>query len=107
MQVVRYESGQLYKKHHDYFDESRKEDYEKRGGQRTWTSLTYLNKVNHGGQTIFTNISKNIIPSIGKMVLWKNMDNGQKIVDSMHEARPPINCTKWVANIWVRERKFQ
>ena len=39
------------------------------------------------------------------MVIWKNVDEGKIIDDSLHRALPPVDCEKWGCNIWVRERK--
>ena len=41
------------------------------------------------------------------MILWMNMIDDIPIVNSLHEALPPIGCEKWGANIWVREKPFK
>ena len=106
MQVLKYEEGEVYKKHRDSFN---KEDYEtefNRGGQRVWTSYTYLNDVESGGETLFTEIGAKIKPKKSRMVIWMNYFDGKIIEDSMHEALPTIGCEKWGATVWVRENKF-
>jgi len=108
MQIVHYKPGQYYKPHWDYFDTSSDIHIEetRRGGQRTWTAFLYLNDVKEGGTTNFPNIDMEVKPKIGRIVCWLNTLNGNTIVDSLHEAKPPIDCEKWGANMWVREKKF-
>ena len=108
LQVNRYTNGQRYKKHHDYFD-PKKDSSSKhldRGGQRTWTALIYLNDVDSGGETLFNNTGLKFKPKAGTALIWKNYENGKFFTDSMHEALPPINCEKWSANVWIREKTF-
>ena len=108
MQIVHYNSGEFYKPHHDYFY-SQASYWDKeiaRGGQRVWTAFLYLNDVNQGGTTNFPNINFEVKPKAGRMVLWLNMLGKELNVDSYHEAKPPIACEKWGANIWVREKPF-
>ncbi len=108
MQLVHYKPGQFYKPHWDYFDTSSDIHIEetRRGGQRTWTAFLYLNDVKEGGTTNFPNINMEVKPKIGRIVYWLNTLNGNTIEDSLHEAKPPIDCEKWGANIWVREKEF-
>ena len=108
MQLVHYKPGQCYKPHWDYFDTSSDIHIEetRRGGQRTWTAFLYLNDVKEGGTTNFPNIDMEVKPKIGRIVCWLNTLNGNTIEDSLHEAKPPIDCEKWGANMWVREKKF-
>ena len=108
MQLVHYKPGQFYKPHWDYFftDTDIHIEETKRGGQRTWTAFLYLNDVKEGGETYFPNIDTQVKPLTGRVVFWMNTLNGKYIEDSFHEAKPPIDCEKWGANIWVREKKF-
>ena len=46
-------------------------------------------------------------PRTGRIVLWKNMIDGKINPDSLHEALPPVDCEKWGANIWVREKSHK
>ena len=50
MQVLRYEIGQKYDAHFDYFHD---EVALKRGGHRVATVLMYLTDVKKGGETVF------------------------------------------------------
>lgn len=50
MQVLRYENGEKYESHYDFFRDSLNV---KRGGHRIATVLMYLSNVTKGGETIF------------------------------------------------------
>jgi hypothetical protein len=50
MNLLRYDIGQEYKPHHDYFGSS---DWTKSHGNRVATVLMYLADVEDGGETIF------------------------------------------------------
>lgn len=52
LQVLRYETGQKYDAHFDYFHDR---NNLKLGGQRVATVLMYLTDVNKGGETVFPN----------------------------------------------------
>jgi prolyl 4-hydroxylase len=52
LQVLRYETGQKYDAHFDYFHDR---NNLKRGGQRVATVLMYLTDVSKGGETVFPN----------------------------------------------------
>ena len=55
IQVLRYDKGQVYGKHYDYFEyiESGKLGNNANGGQRKATVLMYLETVEDGGETVF------------------------------------------------------
>lgn len=52
IQVLRYEYGQKYEAHHDYFSDKVNIV---RGGHRLATVLMYLSDVGKGGETVFPN----------------------------------------------------
>jgi len=116
MQIVHYKSGQYYKEHFDFLIPNQ-EYYEKQmkmGGQRIWTAFLYLNDVSNGGETYLRKAwirgqgqGFKIKPQAGRMVLWMNMIDGKTINNSLHEALPPIDCEKWGAVIWIREKKYE
>ncbi|MCB2064846.1 MAG: 2OG-Fe(II) oxygenase, partial [Novosphingobium sp.] len=74
LQGQRYETGQEFKLHSDCFEPS-SADYEEFcavSGQRTWTFMVYLNKVEAGGATRFKEIGKTVRPERGKLLGWNN-----------------------------------
>ena len=52
MQILRYEHGQKYEPHFDYFHDKINQV---RGGHRYATVLMYLSTVHKGGETVFPN----------------------------------------------------
>ena len=52
MQILRYEHGQKYEPHFDYFHDKINQV---RGGHRYATVLMYLSTVDKGGETVFPN----------------------------------------------------
>ena len=105
MQAQRYEPGQYYKEHWDFFPPFTKEYkvYCEWMGQRTWTAMIYLNDVNNGGETYFKYLKLKIKPKQGMLVAWNNLyKNGLPNVKTMHEALPPMSGNKYVITKWWR-----
>jgi prolyl 4-hydroxylase len=110
MQVLHYKVGGEYQPHYDYFDPSTPGGliHFNRGGQRVATLLVYLNTVEKGGETIFPKANLAITPTKGKAVLFYNVKHDGKIdPKSFHGGAPVIAGEKWIATIWLRERKFE
>ncbi len=63
-QVLRYEFGQEYRPHFDYFQDEFNQKREK-GGQRVATVLMYLTDVEEGGETIFPDAEAGANPGGG------------------------------------------
>ena len=109
LQVVRYHPGQLYKAHWDAcYEESKCDDFLKRGGNRYATFLLYLNDDFQGGETHFPLRNKKIIPEKGKAALFFNLDenNIDKLENSKHAGLPPTSGIKWMCNVWIRQNKI-
>lgn len=113
LQVVRYEKGQQYKPHYDFFvpgAAGTKEAIEK-SGQRTSTLFVYLNDLlpnEMSGHTEFPKLNLKIKPERGMAVWWQNIDkNGNLDYNTLHAGNPPDFSTKWGANIWFRERLYR
>ena len=109
MQGQRYEVGQEFKAHTDYFEPSGA-DYEKYcsvAGQRTWTVMLYLNEVEAGGVTRFKAIDKMVEPEVGKVLAWNNLrTNGTPNPSTIHHAMKVRAGTKYVITQWFRERPW-
>lgn len=104
LQGQKYLVGNEFKKHTDYFDKNNDEQYLKNGGQRTWTFMVYLNEVETGGETQFTEINKIFKPELGMALLWNNLNNnGIENVYSMHWGMPVITGTKYIITKWFRK----
>lgn len=104
-QAQRYEPGQYYKEHWDFFSPLTPEYkiYCEWMGQRTWTTMIYLNDVEKGGETYFKHLKLKIKPKQGTMVAWNNVyKNGIPNLKTLHEALPPISGNKYVITKWFR-----
>ena len=98
-----YEIGQLYKAHTDYFDEDETDTYCKWMGQRTWTTMLYLNDVDEGGETNFTKLGIKLKPKAGTLIAWNNLNkDGSTNTYTEHEALPPISGKKYILTKWWR-----
>ena len=110
MQVLYYGIGAEYQPHYDYFDPSTPGGliHFNRGGQRVATLLVYLNTVAEGGETVFPKANLSITPTKGKAVLFYNVKpDGRIDPRSFHGGAPVIAGEKWIATIWLRERRFE
>ncbi|MBA3898505.1 MAG: 2OG-Fe(II) oxygenase [Sphingomonadaceae bacterium] len=107
LQGQRYAVGQQFKPHHDYFHTEQPywPDEKKRGGQRSWTAMIYLDEPQEGGETVFGAAGLSVSPRAGMLLAWNNMDrkgmpNGQAI----HEGVPVMAGLKNIVTKWFRER---
>lgn len=107
IQVLRYEVGQEYKPHHDYFDPKLagfKATLDE-AGQRVSTFLMYLNTPDRGGATVFPESGVTVKANKGNALLFKypKASADEKV---LHGGAPVEAGVKWVATKWLRERKF-
>ena len=105
MQTQKYEPGQYYKAHTDYFHPLTREyrTYTEWMGQRTWTFMIYLNDVEEGGETYFKHLKLKIKPKQGMAIFWNNLyRNGIPNPKTLHEACPPVSGDKYVITKWFR-----
>lgn len=110
VQGQRYLPGQQFKPHNDWFYTS--EGYwpqeEVRGGQRSWTAMAYLNEVEAGGATHFTEVGIQIEPKPGVLLLWNNaLPDGRPNEGTMHAGLPVLKGAKYVITKWYRTRQWQ
>ncbi len=109
IQGQRYMPGQQFKPHNDWFYTS--EDYwkaeRKRGGQRSWTAMAFLNAVESGGETQFVNVGVKITPKPGVLLVWNNaLPDGSPNEDTLHAGCPVDAGIKYVITKWYRTRKW-
>ena len=108
IQGQRYLPGQEFKPHNDWFytDQAYWKEERKRGGQRCWTAMAFLNKVPQGGHTHYTHVGARIEPKPGALVIWNNAKpDGTPNEDTMHAGTPVIEGSKYVLTKWYRVRK--
>ena len=109
LQGQRYEAGQEFKAHTDYFEPGHPEyeTYCSVAGQRTWTFMIYLNEVEAGGATRFKVIDKIIQPERGKLLAWNNRRaDGSLNGATLHHAMKVRKGRKYVITRWYRERPW-
>lgn len=91
LQVVRYNQGQHYAKHHDFFPICDIAD-KYRNGRRTRTFLIYLNDLPDGeigGGTQFPELEVELRPEKGAALVWNNcLDNGHEDGRTLHAGLP-------------------
>lgn len=133
MQILRYDQGQKYDAHYDYFHDAVNSS-PKRGGQRVATVLIYLVDTPKGGETIFPNgalpenfeaeephnpfaksmehtdcVRRGIpVKSVkGDAVLFFSLtETGALDNGALHGACPVIEGQKWTAVKWIRIAEF-
>lgn len=109
IQGQRYLPGQQFKPHNDWFYTT--EEYwqleRKRGGQRSWTAMAFLNEVEEGGETHFTEVGVKIEPKPGVLLVWNNaLPDGTPNENTMHAGTPVVRGSKYVITRWYRTRKW-
>ena len=104
-QILRYESGQYYRLHPDFFSGSKLRRLGK-GGQRMATVIIWLTDVTSGGETVFSNAEPvlSLSPKPLSAVLFYSLDRrGSEDKTSMHQSLPVSDdAIKWVAVFWIR-----
>jgi prolyl 4-hydroxylase len=107
IQAQRYEIGQQFKQHTDFFEPGT-DEHAKFGGERgnrTWTFMVYLNTVAKGGGTKFFAIDKTFQPQKGRAVVWNNLyPDGTVNRDTLHAGLPVEEGHKVIITKWFREK---
>ncbi|MCL4672748.1 MAG: 2OG-Fe(II) oxygenase, partial [Sphingomonadaceae bacterium] len=109
IQGQRYMPGQQFKPHNDWFYTSEKywQMERKRGGQRSWTAMVFLNEVAKGGETHFVNVGIKIQPNPGVLLLWNNaLPDGSPNEGTLHAGTPVEEGIKYVITKWYRTRTW-
>lgn len=109
LQGQKYQAGQQFKMHNDYVAGGRpySQSFADEGGQRTWTAMVYLNRVEEGGCTSFPRALVSVAPVAGTLLTWNNNDQyGRPNPFARHEGEPVEAGTKYVLTKWFREREW-
>lgn len=102
LQLLRYEEGQFYESHHDYIEHN----VHRAQGPRIITVFLYLNDVDAGGETHFTDLNISVFPKRGRALIWPSvLDADPTKIDrrTHHQAKPVLQGIKYGANAWVRK----
>ena len=105
-QVLRYESGQYYKPHHD-----QNSAHWTPHGVRVLSFLVYLSTPTAGGATRFPELRKEegglTVPAVkGNALLWTNVVGSEPTTEEVltrHEALPVREGEKLAANVWIHQ----
>ncbi|KAI6700615.1 hypothetical protein NL676_014939 [Syzygium grande] len=122
IQVLRYEHGEKYEPHYDYFIDKANQEL---GGHRVATVLMYLSNVERGGETVFPNLEAKmsqskedgwsdcanrgyaVKPRKGDALLFFSLHPDATPDDtSLHGSCPVIEGEKWSATKWIHVRSF-
>uniref|UniRef100_A0A5B7C7R9 procollagen-proline 4-dioxygenase n=1 Tax=Davidia involucrata TaxID=16924 RepID=A0A5B7C7R9_DAVIN len=125
MQVLRYEHGQKYDPHYDYFADKVNIA---RGGHRIATVLMYLTDVTKGGETVFPSAEESprrkpstsdddlsecaktgiaVKPHKGDALLFFSLHpTAIPDISSLHAGCPVIEGEKWSATKWIHVDSF-
>ncbi|HJV53979.1 MAG TPA: 2OG-Fe(II) oxygenase [Noviherbaspirillum sp.] len=109
LQVLRYEPGNEYRPHYDWFnpDLPGPRKHMERGGQRVATIVMYLSDVAQGGATSFPNVGLEVQPKKGCAVFFANTDAyGIPDQQTLHAGEPVVAGSKVIATKWLRERTY-
>lgn len=106
IQGQRYEVGQQFKPHNDWFYDN--QDYWKtekeQGGQRIWTAMVFLNDTQVGGATRFKRLGKMFHAEKGKLLCWNNLTHeGVPNEWSLHQGMKVRKGVKYIITKWFRE----
>ncbi|MDQ0418647.1 prolyl 4-hydroxylase [Croceifilum oryzae] len=100
LQVAKYSIDGRFEAHWDTYRTPQK------GGQRLMTAILYLNDVEQGGETAFSDLNLAITPTVGKILQFETCKKGtiEPHPLSKHEGCPVQKGEKWIATLWFRER---
>jgi len=104
VQILRYESGEFYKPHNDYFNFP--PEIISTDNDRIATIIFYLNDDFTGGKTNFPKLDITVCPRKGSALFFEY--NYSKITNhlTLHGGMPVVHGTKYIATSWIRTNKF-
>jgi prolyl 4-hydroxylase len=110
MQAQKYEIGQEFKLHTDYFDNNVLSNNDSIQSQRTWTFMIYLNDMpdeSSGGHTSFPYAYLSFQPKRGMAIVWNNLNKGSVNYFSSHHGMPILKGEKYIITKWFREKETE
>jgi len=106
--LLRYEIGQQYKPHYDYFrsDAAGRMNLGDKG-DRIATVIVYLGTPDEGGDTTFPKVQLDVPANKGNAILfWDALPDGAGDELTLHGGKPVIAGTKWCMTKWLRATPF-
>jgi hypothetical protein len=106
--VLRYAPGEQFHPHRDYIAPSSLAMRQPEAGNRAATVCVYLNDVEAGGATRFPLNGLTVPPRAGAAIAFRNLTvDGKPDPDSLHAGLPVERGEKWLATLWLRERRWR
>lgn len=107
IQGCKYNPGDYYKVHSDYF-EPEADPSTASAGARTWSFMIYLNDCWGGGSTYFHALDIAFRAKRGRAVYWHNLNaDGTENKNTNHVAMPVgENSVKYIITKWFREKPY-
>lgn len=105
LQILRYEPGNEYRPHHDWFDPTQPggRKHLERGGQRVASFIMYLSDVEQGGATVFPHLGLQVQPHKCGALYFENTDAWlTPNPHTLHAGDPVIQGVKTIATKWLR-----
>jgi prolyl 4-hydroxylase len=103
LQVVRYKPGGFYNVHQDsscFVDETSE-------NERLYTVLVCLNDGFEGGETEFPGIGEKFKLKKGDALFFNTLNSARRCDKRAdHAGKPVTSGEKWIANVWVRQKKY-
>jgi prolyl 4-hydroxylase len=110
LQIVKYESDGFYNEHHDACCDNNSycEKFVEKSGQRAITMVIYLTDGFTDGGTFFPKLNKIYKPNkCGGLLFHPLSTNTSKChPKALHAGMPVTSGIKYIANVWLREKKF-
>jgi len=108
LQGQKYEPGQYFKPHYDWFAGDAYTRHCLASGNRTHTLMIYLNDDFEGGGTDFPELNYTVKPKRGMALMWTHLKkDGSGDTDAMHEGMTVTDGTKYIITSWWRENPWQ
>lgn len=105
LQVLRYQIGQEYKPHFDYFDPNSPGVAKQVENNRICTVLLYLNTPTVGGETVFPDAGVSVSARRGTALVF-SYPHPSPDTKTLHGGAPVIQGEKWVATKWLRKNTY-
>jgi hypothetical protein len=106
IQILKYEEGQEYRPHFDYFDPNSPSLGNQLSNNRVCTFLMYLNTPEEGGETIFPDAGLSVRAKQGSAVQFSYHTPNPE-TKTLHAGTPVIKGEKWVATKWIRRNEYK
>lgn len=108
LQGQKYDPGQYFKPHFDWFAGDAYTRHCLASGNRTHTLMIYLNDDFEGGGTDFPELNYTVKPKRGMALMWTHLKkDGTGDADAMHEGMTVTKGTKYIITSWWRENVWQ